>query len=673
MGISYQTKLNVLFINFKIFKPQATFLNEMRSYYKTTKTFIMKKTITYLSILLLSGGVFYEMYSNLNGASSQTPAPGEVTCSQARCHGSGNGENSSGGLADNAGGGSVVISGIGGTYIPGTVYHMTVTVNQLGAQRFGFNCEALDASNGNAGTLTITQAGTWLRSGINGTRQGVSQGHSGVSGPTAGTGTDLFNFYFDWTAPATSVGPVTFYASGVAVNFSGLNDSGDEVYSTSLNVNPTTATAAQILISRTSFNFPSFYSLPSTVGNMQVFWAAGQSLTGNLTASVTGTQFQIATTAAGPWATSIPLTATSGVVNGTPIYVQYTGPATGTQTGTVTVSGGGATSKSIPLSGVVRTGATAPSITTPTPTAINFGTVSVGGGNTTPQTFTFTTANPVSQLTITASAGFEISGSPTYDYETTISPALVGIGFTSSLNVRLKNPQTAGTYTGSVTMAMAGATTQTVSLTANATLPAQLVLASTDHLNLFTSNPGSPSATQTLSVNGTGLTSTLDVIAPTNFEVSLSAASGFSSSVSIAPTGGTVAATIIYARYNNAAAGLDAGTITVGSTGAVNQNIFVNGDCFGSAMEIKNSSNKENSVAIFPNPSTGIAYVKTSNLTNNLFVTVLDVNGKTVIMERINSENEKLDLSNHPAGIYFVGVLDANMNIIGRQKLVITK
>src|ERR1700756_1904791 len=106
----------------------------------------MKKTITYLILIFSSVGVFYQMYSNLNGASSQTPAPGEVTCSQSGCHGTGNGEGSSGGLADNTGGGSVSISGISGTYVPGTVYHVTVTVNQLGATRFGFNCEALDAS-----------------------------------------------------------------------------------------------------------------------------------------------------------------------------------------------------------------------------------------------------------------------------------------------------------------------------------------------------------------------------------------------------------------------------------------------------------------------------------------------------------------------------------------------
>ena len=164
----------------------------------------MKKAITYFLLLFTSVGVFYQMFSNANGASSQTSAPGEVTCSQQGCHGAGNGEGSSGGLADNAGGGSVVITGISGTYVPGTVYHINVRVNQLGAGKFGFNCEALDASNGSAGTLTITQSGTWLRSGINGTRQGVSQGHNGTSGPTAGVGTDYFDFTFDWTAPSSS-------------------------------------------------------------------------------------------------------------------------------------------------------------------------------------------------------------------------------------------------------------------------------------------------------------------------------------------------------------------------------------------------------------------------------------------------------------------------------------
>lgn len=634
----------------------------------------MKKIITYLCILL-SGGICYQLYANLNGASSQTGASniGELSCSQSGCHGAGNGENSLGGLADNAGGGSVVISGIGGTYTPGAVYHVTVTVNQTGAGRFGFNAEILDASGGNVGTYSITQTGTWLRAGMNGTRQGVSQGHSGSSGPTAGIGNDTFDFTFDWTAPATSVGPITITAAGLAINQSTLNDSGDQVYTTSLTVNPTTSTASQILLSRSTFNFPSFYAIPNTTGNSQVFWAAGQSLTGNLTVSVSGSQFMIASSASGPWVTSIPLTAIGGVVNATPIYVQYTGPASGTQTGTVTVSGGGATSKSIPLSGVVRTGGTAPTINTPTPTVINCGTVAVGSGNTAPQTFTFSYTNPVGNLTVTCPPPFEVSTVPTYDYSNLMTPNFVGIGFTFSLYVRMTNPKTVGTYTGNLTIAMPGAVTQTVALSGASTMPSQLVLSNIDYLSLFTTNPGAPSATQTISVNGTGLTANLDVTAPVNFEVSLSASSGFASSVSIAPTAGNVAPTTVYARYNRATAGLDAGHVTLSSAGATTQSVYVNGDCFGSPSTSVKSVSKENSISVFPNPSNGIVYVRSNNQTKDLFVTVIDISGKTIFIDRLASDNEKVDLSSCPAGIYFAGILDSQMNIVARQKIVIAK
>src|SRR5690349_3051632 len=120
----------------------------------------MKKTFICFSVFL-SLGIFYQLYANLNGASSTTGAPGETTCSQSGCHGNGNGEGSGGGLFDNTGGGFVTISGISGTYVPGQTYTITVHVAQLGAQRFGFNYEALDISNGNAGTYSITQTGTW--------------------------------------------------------------------------------------------------------------------------------------------------------------------------------------------------------------------------------------------------------------------------------------------------------------------------------------------------------------------------------------------------------------------------------------------------------------------------------------------------------------------------------
>ncbi|MGZ3867213.1 MAG: T9SS type A sorting domain-containing protein, partial [Bacteroidia bacterium] len=451
------------------------------------------------------------------------------------------------------------------------------------------------------------------------------------------------------------------------------NDSGDQVYTTSMTVNPTTSSSSQILISRSTFNFPSFFALANAVGNNQVFWAAGQALTGNLTASVTGSQFMIASSASGPWVTSIPLTAVGGVVNATPIYVQYTGQASGTQTGTVTVSGGGAASKSISLSGVVRTGATAPTINTPTPTVMNFGNVPVGSGPSTSMTVAISYTNPVGPATITMPAGYEISTMPNYDYTTNMTTGFVGIGFTITAFIRVINPKVPGAISGNMTISMPGATTQSVALSANATMPSQLILSNIDYLSLFTTNPGTPSATQTISVTGTGLAANLDVTAPNNFEVSLSSSSGFASSVSIAPTAGNVAPTTVYARYSRATAGLDAGNVTLSSAGATTQSVYINGDCFGSPTTSVKSVSKENNVSVFPNPSNGIVYVRTSNQTKDLFVTVLDISGKTIFMDRLTSDNEKIDLSIYPSGIYFAGILDGNMNIIAREKIVIAK
>ena len=87
-----------------------------------------------------------------------------------------------------------------------------------------------------------------------------------------------------------------------------------------------------------------------------------------------------------------------------------------------------------------------------------------------------------------------------------------------------------------------------------------------------------PSAEQTFSVSGINLTADLIVTAPTNFEISSTSGSGFSSSVSLTPTSGTVASTTLYVRL---AAGLTANTytdvLTAASTGATSETINISG------------------------------------------------------------------------------------------------
>jgi hypothetical protein len=631
----------------------------------------MKKIIfaTLFSSAIIAS--IYDAFANSNGQGGATAAPGELTCSQASCHGSGNGEGSLAGLADNTGGGSISISGLTGTYVPGQLYHLTVHIAQTGGTTFGFNLEALDASYGSAGTFTVTQAGTQLRTGVAGTRNGITMGHAGSTGTIAGMNPDFFDFTFDWTAPTSSVGPVTFYTAGIAANSSSLQDSGDQVYSTSLAIAPTVAPASMILISRTTLSNPSFSALANTVGTINDFYVAGKTLSGNLTVAVTGAQFNVSTSNSGPWLSSIPLTATSGSVAGTRIFVRYSGAASGTQTGSITISGGGATQKTIALSGVVRT----PTISVPAPASLNFGTVNVGSGTSATQTFTYTPANPVNDYILTCPTGYEISFVPTRDFQSVITLKYFGFAFAPTVYVRLKNPQIAGSINGNLTIATQGATTQQLALSATAVNPAQYVLASTDYLNLFTTNPLAASANQTFTVHGAGLTSTMNIDAAAPFEVSTSPTSGFNTSITINPTGGTVANTTIYVRYNPTVAYLDFGSITVSSTGCIDQNININGDCFGSPAASINDISKNEKISIYPNPATSVINMK--GVPAKSTIKVYDISGKLVLEKDATQTNVSADniltlnVNGLPAGVYTV-ITENNKNRIS-NKVVISK
>lgn len=163
-------------------------------------------------------------YTSSAGRAAVSGAPGETTCSQSGCHGAG-----SGGLADNAGSGAVVISSSNMTnwqFEAGKTYQISVVNTDKNARLFGLGVSALDnATNKSAGTFVITDpAHTEIKSRtISGSvRQYVT--HLDQDATTNGT------FNFDWTAPA-GVSNVTFYFASLAANSNGFPDAGDNVYS----------------------------------------------------------------------------------------------------------------------------------------------------------------------------------------------------------------------------------------------------------------------------------------------------------------------------------------------------------------------------------------------------------------------------------------------------------
>lgn len=151
------------------------------------------------------------------GRAGNTGSPGENRCNE--CHG---------GNPLNSGGLMTIASDVpNNQYTPGQTYTITVTVAKDGFPIFGMGVEALTASNTNAGTFIITNATeTQTLTAPNGR---VNVVHKLNGGLNLGSKT----FTFQWTAPMSGTGAVTFYGSGIAGN-NNNNDNGDFVYTATL-------------------------------------------------------------------------------------------------------------------------------------------------------------------------------------------------------------------------------------------------------------------------------------------------------------------------------------------------------------------------------------------------------------------------------------------------------
>ncbi|MCK5855874.1 MAG: T9SS type A sorting domain-containing protein [Bacteroidales bacterium] len=115
-----------------------------------------------------------------------------------------------------------------GGYAPGTKYTITLTGIHSGVAKFGFEITAEDATKAKKGVFTITNANeTQL------TNLAHAVTHTG-NGLTPSNNTKSWSF--DWTAPATGSGGVTFYASLNAADGNNAT-SGDVIYNTNYTYN----------------------------------------------------------------------------------------------------------------------------------------------------------------------------------------------------------------------------------------------------------------------------------------------------------------------------------------------------------------------------------------------------------------------------------------------------
>lgn len=158
-----------------------------------------------------------------------TAAPGEEPEACAECH-----------VPADAGTGHFSITAPQ-TYVPGQTYPITVTHTNADPTRvrWGFELTVLDTSDEKAGDLQNADPLTQVlnNAGPNSARQYIE--HS-VNGTFIGQQNGA-SWTFNWTAPPTDIGIVTFYAAGNQANNDG-NTSGDYIYKTLVTSAPFSAT-----------------------------------------------------------------------------------------------------------------------------------------------------------------------------------------------------------------------------------------------------------------------------------------------------------------------------------------------------------------------------------------------------------------------------------------------
>ena len=148
-----------------------------------------------------------------------TGAPNEEPEACAECH-----------VPPDAGTGQISITAPQ-TYIPGQTYQVTVMHTNADPTRlrWGFQLTGLDPSDEKAGNLQSTDGLTQVldNAGPGSARQYIEHTAAGTFiGQQNGA-----SWTFNWTAPATDVGVVTFYVAGNHANNDG-NTSGDYIYKT---------------------------------------------------------------------------------------------------------------------------------------------------------------------------------------------------------------------------------------------------------------------------------------------------------------------------------------------------------------------------------------------------------------------------------------------------------
>ncbi len=300
---------------------------------------------------------------------------------------------------------------------------------------------------------------------------------------------------------------------------------------------------------------------------------------------------------------------------------------TGTPVPTITTEDfwGTARSATTPSVGIHEAAfAGTPTITTSVTTLPAFPITNIGS-NSASQSFTASGTDLTDDITVTAPAEFEVSLTEVGGYGNSVTLSPTGGTVANTTIYARFSPTSAGNKTGNIILSSTGAADVNVAVSGEAIFipPTPTITTSTNALTAFpNTNINGHSTAQNFTVSGTDIISGIGISAPTHFEISITEGTGYSNTLYLPASGGTVPNTTIYARFSPTVTGLKAGTIELGSTGATSKYITVSGVAFPAANLNFNCSSMRPAAASVGNSGKAMALpVYGSNLYHDVIVT----------------------------------------------------
>jgi len=366
--------------------------------------------------------------------------------------------------------------------------------------------------------------------------------------------------------------------------------------------------APQIVLTPTSLTGFS-YNLGATTSPSQPLLVTGSNLVSNITVTAS-TNYELATTASGTYASSLNLVQSGGNVN-TTIYVRLKiGLQAVVYNETIQFTSTNAATVNLPCEGEVKRASLSVS-----KLALAGFIYKVGTGPSQIQSFTVSGSTLSDNVIVTPPTNFEISTDGVNFFSTARTiPQVSGAVTAVTVYVRLKSGYAIGVYGDqSITVAATGAISQTVKCSGQVSASVATI-SSVNTLNGFFYLFGKgPSVVQNFTVSGTSLLGPILIMAPSSFELSTNGTS-FSSFLNIPNVGGFVNAATVYVRLKSA---LSVGTynaesIVMTSPGAADVNIVANGKVLTTPTIVAGPAGLD---SICPNTSVSLTSTGT-NITN---------------------------------------------------------